>query len=52
VADPNLGGRNFDEILKDHFVEEIKVLEFVHYFVYVCVCFGPEITMFLLLTHL
>jgi len=24
VADPNLGGRNFDEILKDHFVEEIK----------------------------
>lgn len=24
VADPNLGGRNFDEILRDHFVEEIK----------------------------
>ena len=37
MADPNLGGRNFDEILKDHFVEEIKVLEFVYYFVYVCV---------------
>ena len=25
VADPNLGGRNFDEVLKDHFTEEIKV---------------------------
>ncbi|XP_015758028.1 PREDICTED: 97 kDa heat shock protein-like [Acropora digitifera] len=24
VADPNLGGRNFDEVLKDHFTEEIK----------------------------
>ena len=24
-ADPNLGGRNFDEILMDHFVEDFKV---------------------------
>lgn len=24
AADPNLGGRNFDELLKDHFVEEFK----------------------------
>ncbi|XP_015758027.1 PREDICTED: 97 kDa heat shock protein-like [Acropora digitifera] len=24
VADPNLGGRNFDEVLRDHFTEEIK----------------------------
>jgi len=25
AADPNLGGRNFDEILMDHFVEDFKV---------------------------
>lgn len=25
AADPNLGGRNFDELLKDHFVEEFKI---------------------------
>ena len=25
AADPNLGGRNFDEILVDHFVEDFKV---------------------------
>lgn len=25
VADPNLGGRNFDELLRDHFIEEFKV---------------------------
>ncbi|CAH3018025.1 unnamed protein product [Porites evermanni] len=24
VADPNLGGRNFDEVLRDHFMEEFK----------------------------
>ena len=27
AADPNLGGRNFDELLKDHFVEEFKVIQ-------------------------
>ena len=25
AADPNLGGRNFDEILMAHFVEDFKV---------------------------
>lgn len=25
AADPNLGGRNFDEVLVDHFVEDFKV---------------------------
>ena len=25
AADPNLGGRNFDEMLKNHFTEEFKV---------------------------
>ena len=25
VADPNLGGRHFDELLRDHFIEEFKV---------------------------